>query len=68
MQFHLVFTVPQLVLAWLSASRGATPTHRGAAVRWILLLCLVATSYTTPWDNYLVANSVWGYGASRVIA
>ena len=25
------------------------------------MLCFVATTYTTPWDNYLVYAGVWGY-------
>jgi len=32
------------------------------------LLVVVAVAYTTPWDNYLVAQGVWGYGPGRVLA
>jgi lycopene cyclase domain-containing protein len=32
-----------------------------------LLLVVIALIYTTPWDNYLVATSVWWYDVSRVL-
>ena len=31
------------------------------------ILIVLAVTYTTPWDNYLVANKVWWYGPDRVI-
>lgn len=31
-------------------------------------ICLIAFTYTTPWDNYLVAREVWWYGPDRVLA
>lgn len=36
-------------------------------LKGILVLCTLAFLYTTPWDNYLVANKVWWYGKDRVI-
>ncbi|MEL7433447.1 MAG: lycopene cyclase domain-containing protein [Chloroflexota bacterium] len=35
---------------------------------WIVMiaLCVVAFVYTTPWDNYLVATSVWWYDVNLV--
>jgi lycopene beta-cyclase len=35
---------------------------------WIVLivLCVVALIYTTPWDNYLVATGVWWYDPALV--
>lgn len=35
---------------------------------WIVLiaLCVIAFVYTTPWDNYLVATSVWWYDIDLV--
>ena len=36
--------------------------------RWVHLLVLMAVAavYTTPWDNYLVANRVWWYDPNKV--
>ncbi len=34
----------------------------------IAVLCTLAFIWTTPWDNYLVANNVWSYGPDRVLA
>jgi lycopene cyclase domain-containing protein len=37
--------------------------------RWIGLglLVAVAVGYTTPWDNYLIAQGVWWYGSGTVL-
>jgi putative membrane protein len=32
---------------------------------WVFL-AIVALLYTTPWDNYLVANHIWTYPPERV--
>jgi lycopene cyclase domain-containing protein len=32
-----------------------------------LLLAVLATLYTTPWDNYLVATRVWWYDPAKVL-
>jgi lycopene beta-cyclase len=67
LQFHLVFIVP-LLLVLLYAVRDAVDVL-GPRARWTLpAICLIALSYTTPWDNYLVYRGVWGYGADRVLA
>jgi len=39
------------------ATRSAAP--------WTFMLCVLATVWTTPWDNYLVYRNVWGYGADE---
>ena len=36
-------------------------------IRAIGVLIFLAVAYTTPWDNYLVANKVWWYGLDRVV-
>jgi lycopene cyclase domain-containing protein len=33
----------------------------------LIILVIVAFSYTTPWDNYLVKNSIWYYDPVKVI-
>jgi len=66
--FPLVFTIPAVLLLWVTLPRslGSFGGLRGRAA--IPLLCLIAFVYTTPWDNYLVARQVWWYGLDRVIA
>lgn len=65
-EFHLVFILPilllQLFLLW---RRRASFTQVLLA---IVTMSVVALVYTTPWDNYLVKNEVWWYGADRVLA
>ncbi len=33
----------------------------------LILLGVIAVFYTTPWDNFLVANNVWFYDPSKVL-
>jgi lycopene cyclase domain-containing protein len=55
--FLVVFLViPIAVLVWLLRR-----SLRRRQIVWIGLLMGIALIYTTPWDNYLVANRVWWY-------
>ncbi len=75
-QFHFIFTLPPVLIlgliSWLEARRRPLSGSLGRQTPfafWALLLhVLIAFAYTTPWDNYLVAQEVWGYGAERVWA
>lgn len=65
--FHLVFLAPPIAFMLLAYQR---PQHLGDDIRVKLaipLICFVALSYTTPWDNYLVAREIWWYGPDRVL-
>jgi lycopene cyclase domain-containing protein len=65
--FHLVFLLPPILLMLFAHRR---PPQFGEDLRVDLaipLICVVALTYTTPWDNYLVAREVWWYGPGRVI-
>lgn len=53
--FHLVFLLPPLLI--LLATGFPRPPRLWA----YLLMPLIALVYTTPWDNYLVWQGVWGY-------
>lgn len=66
--FHLIFLIPPILLmaATLPRPLGGTGGLRGRLA--IPLLCGIAFTYTTPWDNYLVARNVWWYGPERVLA
>lgn len=68
LQFHLVFTLPPLLLltfvTWRASRVGQVPRSGLVALGVHVLLALV---YTTPWDNYLIASGVWGYGDDRVL-
>lgn len=58
--FLIVPTAILLTLAWR--------IRRGDGLAWsaLFILPLVAVAYTTPWDNYLVANGVWWYARELV--
>ena len=65
--FHLVFLVPPILLMGMLYRR---PQNLGDDIRVTLaipVVCLLALSYTTPWDNYLVAREIWWYGPDRVV-
>ena len=66
LQFHLVFTLPVILVLKAVGPRVVSRDvlKAGAALG---LIALIAFVYTTPWDNYLVQQQVWGYGASRVL-
>ncbi len=59
--FHLVFILPPLLLL------GLLSPPWGGRVWAYLLMPLIALLYTTPWDNYLVYQGVWGYPEGRVL-
>jgi lycopene cyclase domain-containing protein len=66
--FLLVFVVPPtLVLVALMLRRP--PGRIDLRRHWIGtgILILIALVWTTPWDNYLVANRIWTYGPDRVV-
>lgn len=63
LQFLLLFILPPLAALLLLPPRRFDRRARVA----LLALPLIALAYTTPWDNYLVASGIWGYGADRVL-
>jgi lycopene cyclase domain-containing protein len=66
--FHFVFILPAIVLLWATLPRPLAQVGGWRARAAIPLLSAIAFTYTTPWDNYLVAREVWWYGPERVVA
>jgi lycopene cyclase domain-containing protein len=63
--FLAAFVAPPLAaLAALRLSRGDRDAVRAAGLGVLFVLAL---TYTTPWDNYLVATGVWWYGEGTVV-
>ncbi|MAT98413.1 MAG: hypothetical protein CL608_14815 [Anaerolineaceae bacterium] len=61
--------VIMLGVTWWDARQGRTLPRRFASYSpWAILLLHLALAlvYTTPWDNYLVATSVWWYDPAKV--
>lgn len=56
------------VAPWDQRRGRAIPPALSATPLWlaIALHVLIALVYTTPWDNYLVATSVWWYNPALV--
>lgn len=75
-QFHFAFLIPGLAVLLAAAVAMRTRTARptvwavGKPIYWsgVVAITLVAVVYTTPWDNYLIAKGVWGYGEGQTFA
>ncbi|WP_178916034.1 lycopene cyclase domain-containing protein [Natronomonas gomsonensis] len=75
-QFHFAFLLPVVAVLLAAATVTRTRTTRptvwsvGRPVYWsgVAVVTLVAVIYTTPWDNYLIARGVWGYGEGQTFA
>lgn len=65
--FHLVFTIPPVILLAATLPQSFSSFGGWRARIAIPLLALIAFTYTTPWDNYLVAQAVWWYGPERTL-
>lgn len=66
LSFHLTFILPPILL--MGATLPRVEILRGPRAKIAIpLISLVALSYTIPWDNYLVARSVWWYGPDQVL-
>lgn len=63
--FITVFLLPPILLLLLLGrkNRKRIPGFGFS----VLLLCFIAFVYTTPWDNFLVASSIWGYPPERIL-
>lgn len=66
--FHLLFLLPPIVALVLVFGWPSAPEDELQPQWAIPLVSIVALAYTTPWDNYLVAQDIWWYGADRVLA
>ena len=67
LQFHLVFSLPPLLLAWYLAPRYDR-VRRRRATAGIAVLVAIAFAYTTPWGSYMIRTGVWWYGDGAVLA
>ncbi len=66
--FLLVFIVPP-TLALAAISFFLKPNGLDLRRHWLGtgILAVIALVWTTPWDNYLVAQGIWTYGPDRVL-
>lgn len=68
LEFHLVFILPPILALAAVQTRPLAGVPSPEALKWLGAVLALAFTYTTPWDNYLVANEVWGYPPGRVLA
>jgi lycopene cyclase domain-containing protein len=70
LSFLAVFlVVPLAVLGVASALQtNCHRPRRSVQAGGVAVIVVLALSYTTPWDNYLIAEGVWWYGDGRVAA
>lgn len=67
LSFHLIFLIPPILLMLAFHRRPRQMEGDLRVDLAIPVVCAIALTYTTPWDNYLVAREVWWYGANRVM-
>ncbi|WP_049928398.1 lycopene cyclase domain-containing protein [Halopiger goleimassiliensis] len=68
LEFHALFLlVPILGLGWLAARREGAWWGPGP-LSGLAVVVVLAVVYTTPWDNLLIAEGVWGYAEGAVVA
>lgn len=66
LQFHLVFTLPILAVLWyLAPTYGSVRRRRATA--GLVILVVIAFTYTTPWGSYMIQQGVWWYGDDAVL-
>ena len=61
-QFLVVFLVLPIVVLGIALRRRLSARY----LRSLAILALVAFTYTTPWDNLIVALGVWTYDRSLI--
>ena len=67
LQFHLVFTIPPLIiLGWLAVRRDRAWLD-WQSLSGLAILIFLAVVYTTPWTNLMIPEGVWWYGEDVVL-
>jgi 15-cis-phytoene synthase/lycopene beta-cyclase len=60
---HIYYTLPPILLLLVLLKPIITRTE----LNKLYTLSVIAFIYTTPWDNYIVSQSAWGYEDNRVL-
>ncbi|MFX1506083.1 MAG: lycopene cyclase domain-containing protein [Promethearchaeota archaeon] len=66
----LMINVIYLLFRHYSPVTAGIPNNSVKTSRYftaIIILTIIALLYTTPWDNFLVANEIWYYDTNKVI-
>ncbi|MFX1516658.1 MAG: lycopene cyclase domain-containing protein [Promethearchaeota archaeon] len=66
----LVINVVYLIYRHYSYAVAGMPDNSVKTSRYFtatIILTIIALLYTTPWDNFLVANKIWYYDTNKVI-
>jgi len=61
-QFHFRFNVP--LLAFAGAVSFLAPWRASVGAAFLVILVIVV-AFTTPWDNYAVAQGIWSFPGGR---
>ncbi|XP_031621320.1 bifunctional lycopene cyclase/phytoene synthase-like [Contarinia nasturtii] len=63
LQVHIYYTLPPTILLYLLMR----PLIGSFDKIKMMVLCVMAVLYTTPWDNYIIYNKAWWYRKDAVI-
>lgn len=64
--FLCVFIIPLVIIGLIYFKKSSYPDKKNV-MQAMLLLMLLAFTYTTPWDNYLVKTGVWSYEDHNIL-
>ena len=73
LEYLILFIIFPIILALWYLVRSIRTTSQNTIIgpRYIiislLILSIIAFVYTTPWDNYLVANEIWSYKPNQIL-
>ncbi len=66
LQFHLIFTLPVIFYLKMTGPKVFARDMTKATIS-LVVIASIAFIWTTPWDNYLIQEGIWGYGQGRVL-
>ncbi|WP_331234567.1 lycopene cyclase domain-containing protein [Natronorarus salvus] len=67
LQFHLLFVLPPIALVLALTFRREGVWWGRGPLSGLAVILVLAVTYTTPWDNLLIAEGVWWYGEGTTL-
>ena len=61
--FHLAFNLPLLLILFFLSGKGFWP---GEVVLAMVAILGIVVAFTSPWDNWAVAQGIWDFPSERI--
>ncbi|MBL0332373.1 MAG: lycopene cyclase domain-containing protein [Chlorobiota bacterium] len=62
-QFHLYFNLPLILLLLILNLKNIDKI----ILKWIVIVCLIALSFTFIWDNHAISMGIWEFPNDRIM-